>query len=63
MAEQRYLAVLAVIADGHDVAAVAQQWGVARQTLHTWISRHEADGFRGWRTGRAGHDRVRTRCR
>jgi hypothetical protein len=25
VAEQRYLAVLAVIADGHDVTAVAQQ--------------------------------------
>jgi hypothetical protein len=27
VAEQRYLAVLAVIADGHDVASAAQQWG------------------------------------
>jgi len=26
VAEQRYQAVLAVIADGHDVTAVAQQW-------------------------------------
>jgi len=35
VAEQRYLAVLAVIADGHDVTAAAQQFGVTRQTLLT----------------------------
>ena len=44
VAEQRYPAVLAVIADGHDVTAAAQQWGVSRQTLHAWMSRYEADG-------------------
>jgi transposase InsO family protein len=47
VAEQRYLAVLAVIADGHDVTAAAQQWGVTRQTLHTWLGRYEADGLEG----------------
>jgi transposase InsO family protein len=47
VAEQRCLAVLAVIADGHDVTAAAQQWGVTRQTLHTWIGRYEADGLPG----------------
>src|SRR3712207_1790803 len=47
VAEQRYLAVLAVIADGHDVTAAAQQWGVTRQTLHAWIGRYEADGLPG----------------
>ncbi|MGZ4663619.1 MAG: IS481 family transposase [Frankiaceae bacterium] len=47
VAEQRYLAVLAVIADGHEVAAVAQQWGVSRQTLHTWLSRYEMAGPEG----------------
>jgi len=47
VAEQRYLAVLAVIADGHDVTAAAQQWGVSRQTLHTWMGRYEADGLPG----------------
>jgi transposase len=47
VAEQRYLAVLAVIADGHDVTAAAQQWGVSRQTLHTWMARYEADGLPG----------------
>jgi len=45
VAEQRYLAVLAVIADGHDVTAAAQQWGVTRETLHSWIDRYEADGL------------------
>jgi transposase InsO family protein len=44
VAEQRYLAV---IADGHDVVAAAQQWGVSRQTLHSWIGRYEADGVAG----------------
>ena len=47
MAEQRYLAVLAVIADGHEVGSVAQQWGVSRQTLHTWLSRYETAGLEG----------------
>ena len=47
VAEQRYLAVLAVIADGHDVSAAAQQWGVTRQTLHSWIGRYEAGGLAG----------------
>jgi hypothetical protein len=30
VAEQRYLAVLAVIAERHPVYAVTQQWGVSR---------------------------------
>jgi transposase len=47
VAEQRYLAVLAVIADGYDVTAAAQQWGVSRQTLHAWMGRYEADGLPG----------------
>jgi len=47
VAEQRYLAVLAVIADGHPVSSVAQQWGVSRQTLHAWLSRYEAGGLEG----------------
>jgi transposase len=45
VAEQRYLAVLAVIAEGHDVSSVAQQWGVSRQTLHAWLGRYEAGGL------------------
>ena len=38
MAEQRYQAVLAVIADG---------LGVSRQTLHAWLARYEAEGLEG----------------
>src|SRR5687767_9091905 len=45
--EQRYLAVLAVIAEGHPVSSVAQQWGVSRQTLSAWLGRYEADGLEG----------------
>jgi DNA-binding NarL/FixJ family response regulator len=33
VAEQRYQAVLAVIADGRSVTEVAGQWRVSRQTL------------------------------
>src|SRR5215210_4322318 len=47
VAEQRYLVVLAVIADGHSVSSVAQQWGVSRQTLHAWLGRYEAAGLEG----------------
>jgi hypothetical protein len=47
VAEQRYLAVLAVIAEGHEVSSVAQQWGVSRQTLHAWLGRYEAGGLEG----------------
>ena len=47
MAEQRYQAVLAVIADGRSVSEVAGQWGVSRQTLHTWLARYEAEGLTG----------------
>jgi transposase InsO family protein len=45
--EQRYKAVLAVIADGRTVSEVASQWGVCRQTMHRWLARYEADGFEG----------------
>ena len=44
VAEQRYLAVLAVIAEGHEVTAVAQHWGVTRQTVHTGSARYERGG-------------------
>jgi transposase len=37
VAEQRYLAVLAVIADGLSVSQVASKVGVSRQTLHAWL--------------------------
>jgi transposase InsO family protein len=47
VAEQRYLAVLAVIPEGHPACSVAQQWGVSRQTLHAWLRRYEAGGLEG----------------
>ena len=47
MAEQRYQAVLAVIADGLSVSQVAEKVGVSRQTLHTWLARFEVAGLDG----------------
>lgn len=47
MTEQRYKAVLAVIAEGRTVTQVARDWEVARQTLHVWLERYEADGLEG----------------
>ena len=47
MVEQRYQAVLAVIADGLDVKTAADKTGVSRQTLHSWLARYEADGLEG----------------
>jgi transposase len=45
--EQRYLAVLAVIAEGRAVMEVASQWGVSRGTVHRWLARYEAEGLEG----------------
>src|SRR5258708_35786195 len=47
VSEQRYQAILAVIADGRTVSEVAQQWKVSRQTLHTWLARYELEGLEG----------------
>ena len=47
MAEQRYLAVLAVIADGLTITQAAEKVGVSRQTLHAWLARYEAEGLEG----------------
>ena len=47
MAEQRYQAVLAVIADGLSVRQVAEKVGVSRQSLHAWLARYEAQGLEG----------------
>src|SRR5437868_2525506 len=49
--EQRYKAVLAVIADGRTVTQVARDWNVARQTVHAWLARYEADGLEGLANG------------
>jgi len=45
--EQRYKAVLAVIADGRTVGEVASEWGVCRQTMHRWLARYEGEGLEG----------------
>lgn len=47
VAEQRYQAVLAVIAEGSTVTEVASRFGVSRQTLHAWLGKYEADGLEG----------------
>ena len=44
--EQRYRAVLAV-GRGEPKIVVAAQFGVSRQTLHTWITRYARDGLAG----------------
>lgn len=47
MAEQRYQAVLGVIADGRDVKEVAARWGVSRQTMHACLAKYESGGLEG----------------
>ena len=42
--DQRYQAVMAVLQDGWKVTEVAEHFGVARQTVHRWIARHNAGG-------------------
>jgi transposase len=44
VAEQRYLAVLAVIEDGLSVTEAAAKVGVSRQTLHAWLWRYADAG-------------------
>ena len=44
--EQRYRAVLAV-ERGEPKHLVAAQFGVSRQTLHTWLTRYRSDGLAG----------------
>src|SRR5215831_3396917 len=47
VAEQRYRAVLAVLGDGRTVTEVARDWGVSRQTVHSWLARYEEEGLEG----------------
>jgi transposase InsO family protein len=47
VAEQRYEAVRAVLADGETVTDVAARFGVARKTVHGWLARYEAGGLDG----------------
>jgi len=44
--EQRYRAVLAVLA-GESVTAVAAHVGVSRQTVHSWLARYRGEGLGG----------------
>jgi transposase len=61
--EQRLQAVLEVVNQGRTVTEVAERYGVARQTVHRWLRRYEADGLDGWRTGHIAPTPVRIRCR
>jgi transposase-like protein len=45
--EQRYHAVMEVLAGGVPVTEVAERYGVSRQSVHTWIRRYQADGLVG----------------
>jgi transposase len=45
--EQRYQAVLAVIANGRGVGEIAAQFGVSRQSVHSWLRRYEDHGLEG----------------
>ena len=45
VAEQRYDAVRAVLADGETVTDVAARFGVARKTVHAWLRKYEAGGI------------------
>ena len=47
MAEQRYRAVLAIVAEGRAVTEVAAESRVSRQTMHRWLARYEAGGLEG----------------
>src|SRR6266849_5812065 len=47
VAEQKYQAVLAVIAEGRTVSEVAAQRRVSRRTLHRWLARYEREGLEG----------------
>ena len=47
VAEQRYKAVQAVLAEGQTVMQVARDWRVSRQTIHGWLAKYEGDGLEG----------------
>jgi transposase InsO family protein len=51
VAEQRYEAVRAVIADGVTVTDVAARFGVSRKTVHSWLAKYEAGGLEGLADG------------
>ena len=45
--EQRYRAVLEVLEEGVSVTEVARRYGVARQTVHSWLRRYGEEGLGG----------------
>jgi transposase InsO family protein len=45
VAEQRYEAVRAVLADGETVTDVAARFSVSRKTVHGWLRKYEAGGI------------------
>ncbi len=45
--EQRYEAVQQVLAAGLPVTEGAARFGVSRQSVHAWIRRYQAEGWRG----------------
>jgi transposase-like protein len=45
--EQKYQAIIAVLADGRSVTEVALEWGVSRQSVHAWLRRYEEAGLAG----------------
>lgn len=47
LVEQRYQAVLEVLNDGATVTDVARRYGVARQTVHGWLTRYATGGLGG----------------
>ena len=51
--EQRYRAVLEVLEDGTPVTDVARRYGVARQTVHEWLTRYASQGGMGALTDRS----------
>lgn len=65
MAEQRYEAVRAMIADGETVKDVAARFGVSRKTVHVWLARYDAAGLDllADRSHRPGRVRIRRRRR
>src|ERR1700755_535705 len=51
VAEQRYEAVRAGIAEGETVTSVAAGFGVARKTVRGWLAKYEAGGLEGLADG------------
>ena len=45
--EQRYHAVMEVLAAGASKTDVAARYGVSRQSVHEWVRRYQADGLAG----------------